>query len=97
MLILTRKNGEKLIINDNIEIIIVESENNNVKIGINAPKNISIYREELYKEIKKANQISAQVSSNALNELKSAIMPEAKFELKSTPKIKISKTKINEK
>ena len=53
MLVLTRKNGQKLILNDNIEIIIIESSNNNVKIGINAPRDVSIYREEIWREINK--------------------------------------------
>lgn len=55
MLVLTRKKGQKLIINDDIEIIILESRGDTVKIGIKAPKNVSVYREELYDEIKKAN------------------------------------------
>ena len=58
MLILTRKNGQKLIINDNIEIVVLESNNNNVKIGIKAPRNVSIYRDEIYQEVKNCNNIS---------------------------------------
>lgn len=63
MLVLTRKSGQKLIINDNIEIIILETRGDAVKIGINAPKNVTIYREEIYEEIKKSNQ---QASKNVL-------------------------------
>lgn len=63
MLVLTRKIGQKLIINDNIEIIILEAKGEAVKIGINAPKEITIYREEIYEEIRKANK---QASNNAL-------------------------------
>jgi len=55
MLILTRKLNQKLIINDNIEIVILESYKNSVKIGVKAPSNVQIYREEVYKEIKKSN------------------------------------------
>lgn len=55
MLVLTRKVGQKLIIDDNIEVIILETKGDSVKIGIKAPKNVSIYREEIYEEIKKAN------------------------------------------
>ena len=61
MLILTRKVNQKLIINDNIEIVILESYKNTVKIGVNAPNDIQIYREEIYNEIKKSNK-QAQVS-----------------------------------
>ena len=58
MLILSRKNGQKIIINDNIEITIVESKNDNCKISIEAPREIKIYREEVYKQIKNSNQMS---------------------------------------
>jgi len=62
MLVLTRKTGQKLIINDNIEVIILESRGDAVKIGIKAPRNVSIYREEIYEEIKKANYQSGKSS-----------------------------------
>lgn len=55
MLILTRKLNQKLIINDNIEIVILESYKNSVKIGVKAPHDVQIYREEVYREIKKSN------------------------------------------
>ena len=58
MLVLTRKKGQKLIINDDIEVTILETRGDNVKIGIKAPKNVSIFREEIYEEIKKANKQS---------------------------------------
>jgi len=58
VLVLTRKNGQKLMIGDDIEIVIIESSNNSVKIGINAPKNVSVYREEIYNEIKNINKTS---------------------------------------
>lgn len=55
MLVLTRKKGQKLIISDNIEITILETKGESVKIGVQAPKEISVFREEIYEEIKKAN------------------------------------------
>jgi len=71
MLVLTRKKGQKLIINDNIEVTILETRGDTVKIGINAPKHVSIFREEIYEEIKKANeQASKDVS---LSEVASTI------------------------
>lgn len=63
MLVLTRKTGQKLIINDNIEIIVLETKGDAVKIGVKAPKEVTIYREEIYEEIMKANK---QASSNTL-------------------------------
>lgn len=69
MLVLARKVGEKIILNDNIEIIVLDSNQNSVRIGINAPKNVSVYREELYKEIKNTNINSNSASTNSIQEL----------------------------
>ena len=52
MLVLTRRVGEKLIISDNIEIIVLGVKGNQVRLGIGAPENISIHREEIYERIK---------------------------------------------
>lgn len=69
MLVLTRKKGQKLIINDNIEITILETKGDSVKIGINAPREVTIFREEIYEEIKKANeQAQKQVIASDLDQ-----------------------------
>ena len=52
MLVLTRRLGESITIGDDIRIIIVDVEGSQVKVGIDAPKSIKIYREELYAKIK---------------------------------------------
>lgn len=69
MLILTRKLNQKLIINDNIEIVILDCFKNAVKIGVNAPNNVSIYREEVYNEIKKSNKQAHDVNISDINKL----------------------------
>ena len=51
MLILTRKKGESLHIGDNIKIVITEIKGGDVRIGIDAPKELGVYREEIYKRI----------------------------------------------
>lgn len=56
MLILTRKKDEKIIINDNITITIVELDNNQVKLGIEAPVQIEVHREEIYRQIEEENR-----------------------------------------
>ena len=48
MLALTRKKGEALVLNNNIEITVLEIKGDQVKIGIQAPKDVSIYRKEIY-------------------------------------------------
>jgi carbon storage regulator len=68
MLVLTRKTGQKIIIANDIEVIILETKGDTVKLGIEAPKHISIYREEIYEEIRKANQqATEQVGLNSIN------------------------------
>ena len=69
MLILTRKVNQKLIINDNIEIVILESYKNAVKIGVNAPNDVQIYREEIYNEIKKSNKQAHNFDVDAISNL----------------------------
>ena len=59
MLILTRKLGESIIIGENVQLSVVEINKNNIKIGINAPKDITIYREEVFEKIKEENEMSS--------------------------------------
>lgn len=54
MLILTRKAGESLLIGDEISITILSVRGNQIKLGVNAPKDVSVYREEIYQRIKEA-------------------------------------------
>ena len=69
MLVLARKVGEKITLNDDIEIIVLDSNQNTVRIGVNAPKNVTVYREELYREIKNANISSKEVTEKSVKEL----------------------------
>ena len=70
MLVLTRKTNQKLIINDNIEIVILENSKNAVKIGVNAPSNVQIYREEIYNEIKKSNSQAQDFDLDLVSSIK---------------------------
>lgn len=70
MLTLARKVNEAIIVNDNIEITIQDVKGDQIKIGIDAPKSVPIYRKELYEQIQKANRESANAASpRALSEL----------------------------
>lgn len=60
MLIISRKAGESLVINENIEVHILEINDNFVKIGIDAPKTIKILRKELVEEVEHENVESAK-------------------------------------
>jgi len=52
MLILTRKSGESLMIGEDISVTVLGVKGNQVRIGINAPKDISVHREEIFDKIK---------------------------------------------
>ncbi len=56
MLALSRKKNEALIINNNIEITVLEIKGEQVKLGISAPKDVPIYRKEVYAQIQEANK-----------------------------------------
>ena len=77
MLVLTRKKGQKIVIDNNIEIVVLESDFNNVKIGVSAPKNVSVYREEVYLEIKKANEMSKMSDISSLKFLEQNVLKTA--------------------
>jgi len=59
MLILTRRLGESIIIDDNIKITVVDINSQQIKLGIDAPKHITINREEVAKKVKDENQLSS--------------------------------------
>ncbi len=59
MLVLSRKKDQAIIIGDDIELTIIEIQGDQVRLGINAPKNVSIYRKELFLEIKEENKKAA--------------------------------------
>lgn len=70
MLIVTRKQGESIIINGNIEVSILESSDGSVKIGINAPKDIQILRKELIAEVRTQNLASIDNLESIIKKIK---------------------------
>ena len=70
MLALSRKKNEAIIINNNVEVTILEVKGDQVKIGITAPKEIPVYRKEVYLQIEEANRESVNVDGmEALRDL----------------------------
>lgn len=62
MLALSRKKNEAIVINNNIEITILEVKGDQVKLGISAPKEIPVYRKEVYLQIQEENKASMDVA-----------------------------------
>ena len=71
MLALSRKKNEAIIVNNNIEITVLEIRGDQVKLGIAAPKEIPIYRKEVYVQIQQENQAATDISN--MDELKKLI------------------------
>lgn len=71
MLALTRKKGESIIINNNIEISILEMRGDQVKIGITAPKEVPVYRKEVYLQIQEENK--AAITAESIEALKNIL------------------------
>jgi len=60
MLIITRRPGEKIILGEDVTITVMEVSGQTVRIGIDAPKSLSIYREEIWAAVKDENQAAAR-------------------------------------
>ncbi len=66
MLVLTRKSGEGIRIGDDIRIVVVEVKENQVKLGIEAPLELAVHRDEIYKKIQQENIRAAALSPTEL-------------------------------
>lgn len=70
MLALSRKKNEAIIINNNVEVTILEVKGDQVKIGVTAPRDVPVYRKEVYVQIQEANKAAVNVDGiEALNNL----------------------------
>ncbi len=92
MLVLARKNGQKIIINDNIEITILDTKFDYCKVAIEAPKDVKIFREEVYKQIQTTNKLSNRTSIDSMESLDAIAV-----DTTAQPNIKTSKVIIKKK
>ena len=69
MLILARKPNESIMIGDQIEISVIDIKGDQVKLGINAPKTIKVYREEVYRAIQRENIEAVKTKPDMLSSL----------------------------
>lgn len=73
MLVLTRKLGESIAIDDHIKIVVVQIKGKQVRLGIKAPKETKIHREEVYMAIQEQNKESLTASPASLSDVSKAI------------------------
>lgn len=60
MLVLTRRRGEAIVVGDDVKIVILEVNGDQVRLGVEAPRSVSVHREEVYKEIQASNERAAR-------------------------------------
>jgi carbon storage regulator len=73
MLVLTRKLGESIRIGDSIVVKIVDLDGRHVKLGIEAPKTVTVNREEIYDRIQRENRAASDTKDNALENIVKAL------------------------
>lgn len=66
MLALSRKKNEAIVVNNNVEVTVLEIKGDQVKLGITAPREVPVYRKEVYVQIQEANK-EAMSAENLLN------------------------------
>ena len=66
MLIITRRAGQKIMLGDDVTVHVMEIVGNSVRIGVEAPKSVPVYREEIWAAVKEENQASATADSQSL-------------------------------
>jgi carbon storage regulator len=73
MLVLTRRTGEKINIGDDIVVTVLEVRGNQVRIGIEAPRNVSVHRKEIYERIIDQNLKSSKIQKTDIDRADSLI------------------------
>jgi len=68
MLVLTRKINESVMIGDEVEVCLLEIKGDKVRLGIKAPRSVTVHRKEVYEEIRRANEEAARSSFEGARE-----------------------------
>ena len=75
MLVLTRRSGESVMVGDDVVITVLDTRGDIVRLGIMAPRSIQVHREEVYRELQRANREAASPSEMAVEALRRALRP----------------------
>ncbi|WP_067508822.1 carbon storage regulator CsrA [Actinoplanes sp. TFC3] len=75
MLVLTRRAGESVMIGDDVVITVLEARGDVIRIGIQAPRDVQVHREEVYKELQDANREAASPGEDAVRKLTEMLEP----------------------
>jgi carbon storage regulator len=75
MLVLTRRTGESVVIGDVVVITVLEARGDVIRLGINAPREVQVHREEVYKELKAANRAAASPTDDAVRAVTELLNP----------------------
>lgn len=78
MLVLTRKLNQSIMIGENVEVKVIDIKGDQVKIGIVAPRSISVYRKEIYEEIQKQNKAATVINHSAVQSLEGIVKKKGK-------------------
>lgn len=70
MLVITRKKGESILIGNNVEITVIKLDDGSVKLAIDAPKNVTILRKELYKDVQDENRHATEFNLELIKKIK---------------------------
>jgi carbon storage regulator len=69
MLNITRRRGERIVVGDDVFVSVLEVSGQTVRLGIEAPRSVRVYREEIWLEVKRENEAAAQVADISLPDL----------------------------
>ena len=75
MLVLTRRAGESVVIGDNIVITVLEARGDVIRLGITAPRDVQVHREEVYKELQAANREAVSPTDDAVRAVTEMLDP----------------------
>ena len=91
MLVLTRRPGQSVYVGDDIKITLVEIKGSQVRIGIEAPGNVRIFREEIYLQIQEENQTASVVPSGLNHDLSSVAKVWSEGKVDTLSRLKVEK------